>query len=223
MSKQPLAGTLMRLLANMVLIASRRAGRTETAPEKHLEVERKFQLLDGESNGLPSRLKARGFASIGRLTMTDTFLPRAKEGDMNRIRVESDGKTTRRLLTMKDWVVVSGEKERREEESEIGLAASLFLRVAGRLLNRSALPSFSKTRDLYSRTLGEVSAVVSIDQVTGLGRFSGWYLEIEVIVPIGGNVHEARDTIRGVMIELLGEEREFVKRSYQDMLSESVK
>lgn len=222
MTHKRLAGTLMRLLANMVLSARQRAVKTETEPNKHLEVERKFQLLEDEASRLPSRLKARGFASTGRLTMTDTFLPQTKDADMIRIRVESDGKTSRRLLTMKDWVIVQGEKERREEESEIGLPASLILRIVGRLLSLRPLPAFSKSRDLYSRSLGEVSAVVSIDEVKGLGRFSGWYLEIEVIVPIGGNVTAARDTIRSVVIELLGEEREFVKRSYQDMLRESV-
>lgn len=213
-----LARAGMWFLASTILTAGRRA--IKSGSQSHLEVERKFHLFDDEQLRVPDALEARGFVATGRLTMTDTFLPAPKDGDMIRIRVESDGAITRRILTMKDWVVVAGEKERREKEREVSLPVSLLLRIAGRLLSGTRLLAFSKTRELYEKTFDSMSVVVSVDQVSGLGSHSGWYLELEVIVPLSGNVTEARDAIAKLVVELLGEERVFVKQSYQDMLRE---
>ncbi len=219
-----------RLFKSLALFILRSGSLKDKQPEKaHLEVERKFRLFEGEADTLESRLSEGGFRPIGELTMTDTFLPAMKDEDMIRIRVESEGEVRRRILTLKDWVTIDGERERREQEGEIGLLASVVLRLVGRLVAGASFLSFSKVRRSYSssRPGGAdaksegVQVVVSVDRVTGLGVYSGNYLEVEIIVPVGGDVKAARERIRSEVFELLGEHREFVPRSYLDMLKES--
>ena len=217
-----------RLFKSLALFILRSAPQKEANQDKaHLEVERKFRLFDGEIDDLETRLPASGFRPIGVLTMTDTFLPAMKDEDMIRIRVESEGEARRRYLTLKDWVMIDGERERREQEGEIGLLASVVLRMVGRLVQGIKPLSFSKVRHTYSSTQtdsgtgSDVQVVVAVDRVTGLGVYSGAYLEVEIIVAIGGDVKAARERIRTEVFELLGEHRDFVPRSYHDMLKET--
>ncbi|HEY9787063.1 MAG TPA: CYTH domain-containing protein [Candidatus Obscuribacterales bacterium] len=211
---------LLACLTAWLLAKSRRADKKSKEPKAHLEVERKFNLSEDEAKGLPDKLSRRGFSASGRLTMTDTFLPTVKDEDMIRIRVESDDNKSQRLLTMKDWLTVAGQRERRENEGEIDLLTSCFLRLVGRLVNGKRLLAFSKTRQMFLAP--ERDVVVAVDQVSGLSIYSGCYLEVEVLVPLDGDVEAARVRIRGLVVELLGEEREFVRRSYLDMLREVV-
>ncbi len=211
-----------------LFILSSGSQKEKANPKLHLEVERKFRLFDGELDALVARLPACGFKPDSELTMTDTFLPAEKDGDMIRIRVESEGEERHRFLTLKDWVTIDGERERREEEGEIGLLASVVLRLVARLVEGASPLSFSKVRHSYSSiqtgsdTGSDVRVVVAVDRVTGLGVYSGAYLEVEIIVPVGGDVKTARERIRTEVFELLGEHREFVPRSYLDMLKESM-
>ena len=213
------SGIARRLFKSLALFVLRSRSQKEKQGEDktHLEVERKFRLFDGEIDDLDSRLPKCGFRPIGEVTMTDTFLPALKDEDMIRIRVESEGELRRRVLTLKDWVMIDGERERREQEGEIGLLASLVLRLVGRLVDGKPPLSFSKVRRSYSSS----QCVVAVDRVTGLGVYSGAYLEVEIIVPVGGDVKSARERIRTEVFELLGEHRDFVPRSYLDMLKEA--
>ncbi|MBX9951380.1 MAG: CYTH domain-containing protein [Candidatus Obscuribacterales bacterium] len=223
------SGIARRIFKSLALFILRsELHKAKQAEEKaHLEVERKFRLFDGEIDNLETRLPKCGFLPIGELTMTDTFLPALKDEDMIRIRVESEGELRRRILTLKDWVMIDGERERREQEGEIGLVASLVLRLVGRLVEGNPPLSFSKVRRSYSSSQpgaehgSDVQVVVSVDQVKGLGVYSGAYLEVEIIVPVGGDVKSARERIRTEVFELLGENRDFVPRSYLDMLKEA--
>ncbi len=224
--KAGIARRLFKSLALLVLRSqSQQAKQAET--KAHLEVERKFRLFDGEVDVLESRLPKCGFEPIGEVEMTDTFLPALKDGDMIRIRVESEGESRRRFLTLKDWVTIDGERERREQEGEIGLLASVVLRLVGRLVEGNSPLSFSKVRRSYSSSRpgiengSDAQVVVSVDRVSGLGVYSGAYLEVEIIVPVGGDVKSARERIRTEVFQLLGEHRDFVPRSYLDMLKEA--
>ena len=184
-----------------------------------LEVERKFRLAGDEADGLPEKLKRRGFVPAETVDMTDTFLPCPVEGDMARVRVEKHKGTTGTLLTLKTWVrTPDGGKERQETEREIGRAATLLLLFLGRKINGADLLSFGKRRRHFVGRLDNRDAVVSIDSVEGLGQYSGLYLEVEVLVPLGEDVNPARQVIVSLAADLLGEEREQVKQSYMDML-----
>lgn len=207
---------LTRRLYTRLVRALLRGNRDQQA-KTHLEVERKFHLTGEEFLVLPERLLARHYQLDGTATMSDTFLPSAVEGDMVRLRVETmNGKTTR-LITLKTWVMVGGDRERKEEEGEVGAIALAAIVFLGWLLSGFRLLGFSKTRQLYSQANG-LAVVVSLDTVNGLGEHSGHYMEIEVLVPIGQDVQPARERIREIVRHLLDEDREFVKLSYMDML-----
>jgi adenylate cyclase class IV len=191
--------------------------------KSHLEVERKFAISKEEFRALPARLIEQGFQLTGQVFMTDTFLPVLTEGDMMRIRVETMNDKTKQVLTRKKWVVIGGEREREETEKETTeLAAGCLLELGERLVG-GPLPSFSKDRDLYSRLAEDEhhNIVVTLDTAEGLGEYSGHYMEVELLVPVNGDVQAARLQIATIASGLLGDDRACVQMSYQDMLKRS--
>lgn len=188
----------------------------------HLEVERKFSISQVEAKSLPHKLNAIGFVHSEDVLMTDSFLP-APDGEMKRVREEHVGPERRYILTRKHWVEIGGSKERQEAEFELSAFAKTCLLCLGRWLNGSNLLSFSKSRKVYSGRQQAMDVVVSIDHVDGLGTYSGDYLEVEVLVPIGNDVEPARTLILQLAQQLLAEARQPVKQSYLDMLKASYK
>lgn len=193
-----------------------------SSPDGHLEVERKFRITDEEAASLPAQIAKLGFAPGDAVTMTDTFLPVEREGDMARIRDEKQGSCLRSMLTLKSWVVTpDGGKERSERECGLRPGIRSLLLYSGRLVNGGRLMSFSKHRQHFNGLCDGRQAVVAIDSVGGLGRHSGFYLEVEVLVPAGEDVQAARLRISEIASNVLGGEREQVRLSYQDMLRQS--
>lgn len=191
--------------------------------KSHFEVERKFRISKEEFQALRARLLTNGFQLTGQVFMTDTFLPVLAEGDMMRIRVETMNDHTKYILTRKKWVNVADGREREEIEEEINdLARGCLLELGERI--SASLLSFSKDRDLYSRLAADEhhKIVVSLDTAEGLGEYSGHYMEIELLVPAGGDVQSARQQIAQLAATLLGDERENVPLSYQEMLRRSL-
>lgn len=191
----------------------------QSKDQTYLEVERKFRLTEQEAERLPDELARLGFAAADAVDMIDTFLPVQQEGNMARLRVEKHKGTTRILLTLKSWVrTPDGGKERKETENQVGRLTTVFLMLAGRRINGADLLSFSKHRRQFAGTLDGRHVVVSIDHVQGLGEYSGSYLEVEILVPLGEDVNPARRQIAKLVACLLGKEREMVKLSYMEML-----
>ena len=190
-----------------------------SADKGHLEVERKFAISQGESLVLPDRLASCGFVLLDKVFFIDTFLPAPTDGEMVRLRLERSPKGACTMLTHKTWCnTAGGGKERKESERTVSRVASTCLLTVGRWLKGAKLLSFDKHRDLFVGHLGEQQAVVSIDQAEGLGDYSGFYLEVEVLVPLGKDVTVARERIFELAWELLGEARDPVKLSYLQML-----
>lgn len=185
----------------------------------HFEVERKFHLEDGEVNEVIERLREQGFSPAGVVVMTDTFLPPPAKGEMLRVRDESIGGATRTVFTRKSWInTPEGGKERRETERVVTPFLRTALLLAARMICGD-LASFVKERRLFTGTANNLEVVVSVDEVNGLGKYSGDYLEVEVIVPIGEDTAAARDVIFSVAARLFDGQRSDVGRSYQEMLS----
>lgn len=211
---------LEALLKLFIQAGEQRAGKSGA----HMEVERKFRLTEEECSNIPQLLLTRGFSAAGEVIMTDTFLPTAVEGDMARVREECESGKRRTLLTLKTWVATAdGGKERKETEREISPLSGKLLLAAGRLAKQSALLFFSKSRNLFAGKLDGCDTVVSIDHVDSLGEYSGRYLEIEIIVPVGAEMDSARERISKLAGELFGETREPVALSYMQMLKRSQK
>ena len=192
---------------------------------EHLEIERKFRISELEHRGLADKLEARGFAFVGTVHELDTFLPTDKPEDMMRIRVETDSQAVRRLITTKIEVTVQGGgRERQEREEEIGeLTASCLLSLGQRLAGGRPLPSLRKTpRRNFQGILNGRSATAVLDQVEGIGAYSGYYLEIEVLAPLGSDVSTIGQEILAFAAALLGDSRQPEELSYMKMLKASL-
>lgn len=191
----------------------------KTANKGHLEVERKFSISAQEAESLPLRLREFEFRPSGSVTMSDTFLPPKAKGEMMRVRDEMTAGSARSVFTLKSWVATKGGgKERQESECEVSPLVRTLAIVIARFAGGRELLTFSKERALFEGTLGTREVVVSIDRVSGLGQYSGHFLEVECIVPLGEDPTEARSEIFNFVETLFGSPREDVKRSYLEML-----
>jgi adenylate cyclase class IV len=185
----------------------------------HLEVERKFSISAEERESLPLRLRELDFKPAGSVIMTDTFLPRRARGEMLRIRDEMTGGTARSVFTFKTWVSTrDGGKERQEREAQVSPLIRTLTIMLARFICAGELLSFSKERLHFEGRLADRKAVVCLDRVSGLGKFSGFYLEVELIVPLGEDVDRTRLEIFTFVQTLLGAGRVDLKQSYLDML-----
>ncbi|MBX9670100.1 MAG: CYTH domain-containing protein [Candidatus Obscuribacterales bacterium] len=189
-----------------------------TFTRPHFEVERKYQISEAEFEKLPHRLRALGFARSSKATIADSFVPAEKDGDMIRVRDEVSGESTKTVITLKEWEEVSGGRERKERESEpIDDVARDCVVALGRRLKKGELMSFSKERTTYSGFRNRRNVTVALDIASGLGQYSGTYLEIEVIVERHDEVAAARAFVEDFVVELLGSKRENAI-SYMEML-----
>lgn len=189
--------------------------------DSHLEVERKFRIAETEVAAIRTRLSELLFKHCGDVTLADTFLPATVKGEMMRVRRETCNGHRNVLLTYKTWVATDdGGKERQEAEHPTRPLIASLLILLGRLIQGEPLLGFSKERALYRGAYGPGDVVVSIDQVVGLGRFSGYYVEIEIMVPHADqdSAGAAKSAIYELAGEIFGEAREDVKQSYLDML-----
>lgn len=192
--------------------------------QANFEVERKFRLNEADLDAVRGRLATMGFAPSKLIQMSDQFLPVKIKGEMLRIRDESVNGHSETLLTIKEWVLIKGGqggKERSEEEGTLGPFARAFLLHFGRLLSGHPLHGFSKLRQEHVSP-SYPGVVITLDDVDGLGRYSGRYAEIEVLVPRDGDVEAARAKIAQLAKSLFDEERAPVEYSYQQMLEKSL-
>jgi len=194
----------------------------ETA-RPHFEVERKYRMSQAEFEDMPKRLRSLGFTRKSLAHIVDTFLPAEKDGDMIRLRDETVDELTTTVITLKQWVEVDGEQERKERESDPidGVTRDCLMNV-GQRLAKSELMSFSKDRTTYSGYRDKRTVTVALDNVYGLGEYSGTYLEVELIVERQEDVAQARAYVESFAAELLGEKRE-TAMSYMEMLKLSRK
>lgn len=188
----------------------------------NFEVERKFRLQDSELGAFSERLVQMGFSQGRLIAMTDQFLPVKVKGEMLRIRDEVVGSESWTLLTIKEWVNIAGGRERRETEGQLSGFTRRFLLAFGSLLNGGKLMSFSKQR-LEHHNASMPGVVITLDDVSGLGKHSGRYAEIEVLVPQDGDVESARAQIAQLARTVFDEERAPVEMSYQLMLEDSLR
>lgn len=185
----------------------------------HMEVERKFSISAEEAQMLPGRLQERSFKSAGTVIMTDTFLPPRRKGEMLRIRDEVTSDSARSVFTLKGWVhTADGGKERRESEAEVSSFTRTLAIVLGRFAGGKQLLSFSKERAHFEGKLDNRDFVACVDRVSGIGKYSGYYLEIESIVQMGEDPEQTRKEIFNFVENLFGTPRDNVKHSYMEML-----
>jgi len=197
-----------------------------TDPHSHtqqpnFEVERKYRIDENELVAVQDQISQMSFSPTRLIAMTDQFLPVKVKGEMVRVRDEVVDNHSETLLTIKEWVNIAGGRERRETEGKLSSFSRRLLLSLGRLLKGGALMSFSKLRREHHNA-SSAGVVITLDEVSGLGKHSGHYAEIEVLVPQGGDVPAARAQIAQLALRLFNEERQPVEMSYQLMLEDSL-
>jgi predicted adenylyl cyclase CyaB len=192
-----------------------------TGSKKHFEIERKYRLSEEEYSDLPTRLTQASFHAARQIVENDTFFPVQKKGDMMRIRDEEFEGSTTHILTQKTWVETAGNKERSEREEEISeFVRECIFEIAARMSSKP-LKKLSKERALFEKEQpSRAKVVVTLDYVRDLGENSGPYMEIELIVENEADVQSARDKIQELAKILLKDSRDYVHKSYQDMVNE---
>lgn len=187
-----------------------------------IEVERKYRISSEEFASLPGLLKREGFRFYRKQDMTDTFIPAKVESDMIRIRdLTSDGCDSS-VLTLKKWIDVEGERVRQERETESldPVVRDCLLEMGSRLAD-DALLTISKKRDEFQAERNGKTVTVALDQVEGLGAYSGSYMEVEVLAKHKDDVKQALVCVEEFAELLLGEVRETAP-SYKEMLRMSL-
>jgi len=197
------------------------AAAPHSSNQPNFEVERKYHIVENELERVKERLQQMSFSPSRLIAMTDQFLPVRVKGEMLRIRDEVVESHSETLLTIKEWVIIAGGRERRETEGKLSPLMRRFLLSLGRLLKGGALNSFSKMRQEHLNA-SATGVVITLDEVSGLGKHSGHYAEIEVLVPQDGDVAAARAQIAQLALRLFNEERQPVEMSYQLMLEDSL-
>jgi predicted adenylyl cyclase CyaB len=190
--------------------------------KNHFEIERKYRLSEKEFTEMPERLHAAGFRASKQVVENDTFFPVEKKGDMLRLRDEICGDKTTHTLTRKTWVETAGQKERSETEDEISEFVREFMLEVVQRVHPQPLRRLRKDRSFHEREGGALpgeAVTVTLDYLHNLGDNSGPYMEIELIIDNESGVQHARDEIQKIAAQLLHEERDYVRMSYQDMLN----
>ena len=199
--------------------------RVVTCPDEdkgHLEIERKFSLLRVSVQGVIERLKDEHFYFAGSVKSTDWFIPSPVRGEMLRLRREYKDGVESYMLTVKHWITtVDDSRERHERERQIRPITFFILLYLGKFVTAFKLPTFRKSRDLYSGELEGKKAVAAIDEATGLGEFSGPYLEIEVLAPKRATSKAVQTAILKLAFKIAPEATE-VQHSYQELLQRSL-
>jgi adenylate cyclase class IV len=189
----------------------------------NLEVERKYRMTLDQSKEMPQLLPAKGFHLYSKAELVDIFLP-GQEDEMVRLRRETNEDGTHFILTFKRWERnAKGERERRENECRLPqFIAKVLLYLAKHSVSQPLL-TFSKLRQHFEGKLTGRTSVVSIDQVTGLGQYSGDYLEIEVLLSLQDQgLAQVRESIAGLALALMPNNCQMVEQSYLDLLKRSL-
>jgi predicted adenylyl cyclase CyaB len=206
----PLRNVAFRYIVRLIV-----KGRKGSA---RLEVERKYFLGDCNLDNVRKRIEAENFAFWGQSEMTDWFLPTHIERELMRIRREKIGSTVANTLTVKRWVnTASGTREREESERTLGPILTVILLIIARFLQGSNLLSLRKDRSVYRGSLLGRNAIISLDDARDLGRYSGPYLEVEVMADPTEDTKEIEQSILEIGSRVTAGAR-LVKESYRELL-----
>jgi predicted adenylyl cyclase CyaB len=206
----PIRNVLFRYLVRLIAKGGKGAA--------HLEVERKYFLGGRDLGEVRARIEEEKFSFWGQSDMTDWFLPTHLERELMRIRREKIGSEVANTLTVKRWVTTtSGTREREELERSIGPVLAAMLLITGRFLQGTALMSLRKERSVHRGSLNGRNAVISLDDARDLGRFSGPYLEVEVLADPSEDTKDIEQNILDIGSRVTAGAR-LVKESYRELL-----
>jgi predicted adenylyl cyclase CyaB len=189
----------------------------------HLEIERKFFLGDRDLAQVRAAISEAKFNFWCQSEINDWFLPTHEKRELMRVRRERIDSHAVNTLTIKRWVnTTSGGTEREETERTIGPVMVAVLLFIGRILKGSSLLSLRKRRNVYRGLLGARNAIISLDDARDLGKYSGSYLEIEVLADQSEDISNVENSILELATRVTGG-AQVVKQSYRELFELSRK
>ncbi len=198
----------------------------EETGDAHREVEIGVELTEREYRFL-RKLLPRILTFSGASRIADFVFPTGKK-ITRRIRFElvqkpiGAGKGLKCVRTTKSHPIKGkkGKHIRRETERSVTSDyAVTFILAKIEKLGRP-IPWYSKKRHSYKGFYKGIPITIALDQAVGLGKYSGFYMEIETIMPLGENQKRVRRALRvmnKLARSLVGEKRP-AKISYRRML-----
>jgi hypothetical protein len=213
--------------------------------EVHLEIERGFPLKAKEYAHLLILLAKLNFKATTTSVINDTLLPTTKKRTTHRIRREQvlmeHLKRVNEVifyLTHKAHPKMKNGKHVRHERERHLTAVNADQRIAQAISKlwdsipldavKHTLPSYSKIRRSYTGELKigktRYNATVALDIAQGLGKYSGHYVEIEILLPKETKDKKVIKVEKGILKfahKMLGDKRP-PKRSYRKLLLKSL-
>lgn len=189
------------------------------------EIEVKYVIHSEKVSDIFDTLMDMGFRHKATYNLVDMWLPPKEKSESLRIREQTQGKTRKYFLSSKKTKETNGEgKNKCEAESKIDeFTRDVLIGLALRM--RSVLPVVRKTRYSWQGRIRSRDYTVVVDEVVDLGRFSGFYLEVETLVPYNKVDPKAMDDVKHIALKILhaaydGEENlkfSHAKLSYRKM------
>lgn len=167
------------------------------------EIEVKYAIHGKKVNDIFDALMDLGFRHKATYDLVDMWLPPKEEKESLRVREQIQGGVRKYFLSSKKTHVKDGGiKNKCEAESRIDeFTRQVLIGLALRM--RSTLPVVRKTRYTWKGKVGGREYTVAIDEVVDLGRFSGFYFEVETLVPLNTNDPKAMDDVKRMAAKIL--------------------
>ncbi len=196
----------------------------------HFETEKGFRVSKKEFEALKLRLPDLGFAFSKRCHITDFVIP-TKGSVTRRMRIETTGEgddaATRCIRGFKNHPLKGkkGKHVRLEDEKIVKPSVAITFITSAMERLKAPIPYYRKKRLLYQGKHDGFDFVIALDRAKEIGKFSGYYVEIETLLPLGStedDVEKALVVIEALAETLFGEKRK-PKISYRRMLKKAWK
>ncbi len=193
----------------------------------HLETERGIKISKAEYHLLKQLLPWLGFAFAKKSLITDFVVPTkgdtTRRGRIENVQKSANGETGLHCLrTFKNHPIKgkTGKHVRGEDEKEIS-AEKVLLFIMRHIDKLGApIPYYAKKRWHFEGDYKGYTVTIALDHAHGLGKYSGYYMEVETILPEKTKRKKVRRALKAIvrlLKRLVGEHRRS-KISYRRML-----
>lgn len=167
------------------------------------EIEVKYTINSDKVNDIFDTLTDMGFRHKATYDLVDTWLPPKEKSESLRVREQIQGKSRKYFLSSKKTKEKDGEgKNKCEAESKIDeFTRQVLIGLALRM--RSVLPVVRKTRYSWQGRIRSRDYTVVVDEVVNLGRFSGFYFEVETLVAYNTVDPAAMEGVKRLALQIL--------------------
>ncbi len=166
------------------------------------EIEVKYKVQKDKVEKIIASLEKLGFTFKSTTKVMDKWLPIGKEWIRLREEKKINGGSKHQIASKKTIEKDGGLKNKCEAESDINkFTSSVLLNLAKQI--RRALPTVHKTRTTFAATINGRKYTAVIDHVEKLGKFNGYYFELETLVPFKVDDPTAKSDVKKLASKLL--------------------